>query len=895
MQHTLRGMALAAMLAAALFLVLFPATGHALGLGNLRVYSAVNEPLNAEIEITSISEQERRGLAVGVATRKEFEEAGIDYPPFLNQIKFTVAKRLDGRYFIQLRSDEPIAEPFLHLLVQFEWPGGRLVREYTALVDPPHLIAGRPAGIEVPRTEPIAPSPAPPAAVETPRIADAPPPPLDVVVRDTVQPEPSSVTPRVEPLAPPVTERSAAPPAVPVTQWADVSEYAVKRGDTMWSIAQRIRVDTQLSLQQVILAVYNANPDAFFGNNVNNLKAGKILKIPERAAVESTGQAQALREFRAHYDAWQEYKLKLAASSRTVKAAAPAEPEAATKVDAPKPEAAKAPTAPSAAERTGQPEELLKIVRANIEAEKDAGKKVAEGESGQDTASKERQALAERVTTLEESLASREMETRELTEKVGQVRMQLKAEARLLELESKELALAQARAKPDAAAPEAAARSETAKPESAKPEIAKPIEPPRAAPTKPAPVETAPAKPERPAAQKPAAPAPPPEQGLFASIMDTVSGNPLMPAVLGAVVLLMGGLALVYFQRRRKSIAEFEESILASDAVTTESAATTDTAGQAITTGDTSFLSDFSQGGMGNVHTDEVDPVSEAEVYLAYGRDETAEEILKDAIVKNPERHEIKLKLLEIYYQRKDAGAFETLAEELYAALGGRGGKIWERVEEMGRKLNPDNPMFRGGTPIKPATAAGGAAAGMTTLAEPSAASMRTTVAAPAAPASEVAAKSDTAFDFDVDVSPATPATSATTFDLDFESSGTAHAVPSGQPPLAGDLASLDVGTPSGNVVEFDLGEPSVEAAAALSTPQEHAPQWEVETPARAVEAETTEGAEHWDETATKLDLAKAYIDMGDTEGARSILDEVMNEGNEHQKMQAKQLAAQIG
>jgi pilus assembly protein FimV len=321
---------------------------------------------------------------------------------------------------------------------------------------------------------------------------------------------------------------------------------------------------------------------------------------------------------------------------------------------------------------------------------------------------------------------------------------------------------------------------------------------------------------------------------------------------------------------------------------------------------------------MGNIHTDEVDPIAEAEVYLAYGRDEQAEEILKDAIVKDPVRQELKGKLLEIYFQRNDVAAFETLAEELYAALEGKGGKVWDKVEEMGQKLSPTNPMFRGGKP-----AARSAAAPTTMVVEATAAGVTATSAAPletmlstqglepsqagvsapstldfnldfdAQPSRPAEASAEPAFDMSFDMGagapPAAPAAdSASSFDMDFNigvpetadtSSNLIDFNTAGTPASGLDFPATDSSPASGGDLEFSLGGMGDSVAELDST----AP------------GATTEGSmPGWDETATKLDLAKAYIDMGDAEGARSILDEVMAEGNDSQKQQARNLAAQI-
>lgn len=966
-------------------LVLVPLAGYALGLGKLKVRSALNEPLRADIEFTSITDAELKGLSTTLASRTDFEAAGAERLPFLSQIKFNVVRRADGRHVLELKTDQAVQEPFLHLLLQLEWTGGRLVREYTALIDPPHYVAGKPSGIEPPRVAATIPEPAvepplpnaepaapePPVAVippdpvvepkpaeatpEGPKVAEAAPvvpepqaPAADalqeaetfgpdqgsevVIVSDSGWPD-EEASPTVEPLEPRPTEPTQAPEAPAATETATApapvsapappaSDYAVKKGDTLWAIAERARADKDITVEQMSLAIFQRNRDAFFGNNLNNLRAGKVLKMPEREAVTATSSAEARRTFKAQYDSWQEYKLKLASSSGGLKVA-DSKPAAAAPEPAPPPTPTPAPAEavkPAARvtagpeDRSKQPEELLRIVRGTLAGQKTTpDKTAAQGEAPKEVARSEQNALAERASTLDESLESKQLEQKEIGDKLGQVQSQIKNESRLLELENQGLAKAQTQATPGA-------KSETPKPTEApkadapKLDAAKP-EPTHTEATAPKPVLAAPIPSAEPAKaakapKKPIAVPAPVEKGFFESLLDDVMSGSLLPIIGGVLVLAGGAILLVYMRRRQRSIAEFEESILASDAVGTDSAAPSDTTGQAVTTGDTSFLSDFSQGGMGNVHTDDVDPIAEAEVYLAYGRDETAEEILKEAVVKNPGRHELKLKLLEIYHQRNDVAAFETLAEELYAALAGRGGKVWEKVEDMGRKLNPENPMFRGGAPsarraddqhtTPPAMAAG---AGMAA----------TTMAVPAAVASDTTGL-DANFDFDTSVVSPAPAASDS-FNLDFNREPAAPTmaidfVPSApsapQAEHGGGLDGLDLDRAfADNVVEFSGAATSTAVAddAGTATAADDEIKWELDAP--VAEAATHESAvatpdavggdqQQWDETATKLDLAKAYIDMGDAEGARSILDEVLAEGNEDQKRQAAQLASQI-
>ncbi|MDH3406974.1 MAG: hypothetical protein OEM48_08635 [Gammaproteobacteria bacterium] len=957
-----RGLALVSQWLLIGIMALFPVAGHALALGKLKVLSALNEPLNAEIEFTSITDKELKGLAISLASRADFNTVGVDRLPFLSQIKFVVDRKSDGRHFLSLRTDQQVDEPFLHLLLQVEWPGGRLVREYTALIDPPYRITGKTAPVETPVVTPPAPEPLPPPMpiaqplAPPPPVAEAPPvemtkaeiPPVAIIPKEQkateeLKPEETppqkevvkevssteiltepkkfgpphialdtepdvSATPTVEPLeAAPKAEETPKTPTLDEPKispaLADMSEYSVKRGDTLWRIAEKAQGGNRdVSIEQMILAIYRTNKDAFFGNNVNNLRAGKILKFPERAEVESVTPSQARREFRAQYDAWQEYKLKLASASGAVKVTeapavapppAPEQPvaEKSAVMPEPKKETAKPlKPAPSAADK-GKQDELLKIVRNTLQQEKSTpDKAVSEKESAKETTTREKQALAERAATLEESLESKRLENQELSDKVGLVRSQLKKESRLIELESQSLAQQKK-------APEPKPTEPVAKPVEPSPAPAA-VEKPKVEPLPPPVAKPAPAAPKK---RVPPPPPPPQEKDFLATVMDAVQSDLLMPVLIGIVVLLSGGIALVYFRRRQRSIAEFEESILSADAISTDQPATTGTvAGQqpvaATTGGDTSFLSDFSQGGMGNIHTDEVDPIAEAEVYLAYGRDETAEEILKEAMVKNPDRQEIKLKLLEIYHQRNDVSAFETLAEEVYAAQGGRGGKIWGKVEEMGRKLNPDNPMFRGGVPgkapeavppTKPATA-------------PVVESVVTTAPATSgvnfkSPGAETT-KIETIDDFDFDLeTPAAEEAKSTEVSEDFSVS---MPEPAPKPKEEPSLDSLDFGSPSDNSINFDAATetPAAPADEIKWEPEPAAPAAGAEVDLDSAAAPSGDGkvSAQWDEAATKLDLAKAYIDMGDAEGARSILQEVITEGSDAQKKQAQELSSQI-
>ncbi len=1037
-------------------IVVLSTQAQALGLGKIKVRSALNEPLNAEIDVMSISKRERRTLKVGLATRADFLAAGVERPLYLTNIKFTIAKRLDGRYFIQLRTHEPVREPFIHLLVHLEWAGGQLNREYSALIDPPYLVAGKPAKIETPkvatpeiatvRTEArdtvpvttdeeravILPGS---TSVKTEKIPEEKPATEKIVRDDTeetrtdssgtttvareevsgdsadVEAAPSEfrtdsmgwpkddgkrasagdyVAPRVEKLdTGEKPAKRARGTAVAATGWSTQARYKVQRGDMMWNIAKRVRVDKRYSLEQITLAIYQANRQAFFNNNVNNLWAGKILTIPDEEAVAQIAHKQARRRFLAQYSVWQEHKLRLAQTKKTIKVADGAAISSEKKDVAPKPKvdqraaakttatmakktmkpvtkpktekkvvakkkpqpkkteqqkptktavAKKKPavakpvakkaetpkaTAPVMAKRQ-PPKSLLRIVRNTLNEEASSASGAKETAStAKSTMDKERAALVAKADTIDEGLDAASMRNKEIKARSAEIKKNIKKQERLIKIENPDLAKTQAKNQTKTAPVDKDSKAAVAKTAPESKAKATKTEPKPAAKAKPVVRKKPLVKKRRRIQPKPAAVQ---EKNIFQTVLDDLLANAFMLYIVGGVLLIFLLLTAMYIIRRRHSIAEFQESILNTGEPTSDSAQI-DSEGQAISTSDTSFLSDFSQGGMGNIHTDEVDPIAEAEVYLAYGRDEQAEEILKEAVVKDPSRHELRVKLLEIYHQRNDVGAFETLAEELYAALEGRVGPPWDKVEEMGRKLNPENPMFRGGAPKpstataelhKPETDAGSLFtddAGMAAAA-PSMGGTQTetdiltddmdfpaTDVVPTTDAEDAIADVD--FDLNLDTGGGSAATEDSGLEFESPAAATAEAEP-----------SVDVSKVEFNV-ETEISEAPEETDMSLSMESDEASlEWDVnsevagdetsiamddgggdlvleEAPAEAESGEDSQ-IQQWDETATKLDLAKAYIDMGDAEGARSILDEVMAEGNEKQKSQAEELAKQI-
>ena len=290
-------------------LLLLAGQALALGLGDIRLQSALNEPLRAEIDLLAAAPEELTNLTVQLASAETFERYGLDRPFFLVDMAFdVVASGTTSGNIIRVRTAAPVSEPFVTFLVEAVWSRGRLLREYTLLLDPPTFApppvtqstqsvtapsrstqsdAGR---IERPAsaTQPTTPPPAsrPPPRVQAP-VQSAPATP------EPTQPPPET-TPADEPAVP--TESPAEYDSRPQETFVTLpsGELLVQRGDTLWSIAWQNRPDSSVTMSQMMMALFEANPEAF-ANNINILSAGAKLKIPTADDVYriSRGDAQS--------------------------------------------------------------------------------------------------------------------------------------------------------------------------------------------------------------------------------------------------------------------------------------------------------------------------------------------------------------------------------------------------------------------------------------------------------------------------------------------------------------------------------------------------------------------------------------------------------------------------
>lgn len=599
--------------------VLFAApAAHAVGMGKLTVLSGLGQPFRGEIELLAVERSEEGSLAARLAPPEIFQQAKIERAGALLSLRFDVAQKQSGQWFIKLSSLNPVNEPFLDILVEVNWPSGKLLREYTILLDPPGLAAEQP--------------PAPPVEIA---VAAAPAPRGD----ETKAIQPGELRP-VKEKKPPKADTS------PVAQ----REYGpVKSGDTLTKIAAAVKPEG-VNTEQMLVALFHANQQAFSGKNMNRLKTGQILRIPDATEPGALTQSDALKEIRAHTADWNAYRQKLAGM---VESSRPEHEDEAR-------QAASGKITTAVEDRPGTPEagkDVLKLSRSES----------AGGKPGRNAA--------------QDDAIARDKALQDANQRIADLEKNIKDMQRLLEINSRTLPEKQV-GKPAEITPPA---------QSAKPaETEKPAETTSVSSvesTPPAAVEKEAPKPK----PKVVSLQPKPEDAPAPSFLDELLANPLALAG-GALVALLGGLFGARALAARRKIGGKGKTGRSTGADRRTEPDTAELAAGAANF--SAGLTDFTQTGMGSIDTADVDPIAEAEVYMAYGRDVQAEEILREAMVHDPQRHEIHLKLLEIHAGRKDKGSYEALARQLYVTTGGTPDPDWEKAAAMGRELDAGNPLY---------------------------------------------------------------------------------------------------------------------------------------------------------------------------------------------------------
>jgi len=299
--------------------VLLPTNSLALGLGEIEVNSFLNQPLNAEIKVISARPGEIDDLLVSLASREAFTRAGLARPRHLTDLRFTVKKNEAGdEATILVTTKAGVKEPFLNFLIEADWSKGRVLREFTILLDPP-FFADQPAPVETtqaaaePEEQPIAEEASVSEIVEQ----------AGVTISEEAEPsEPADSGAEItEPIAlsedvaeaEPATEEYVAPQPANIID----GDVMVAKGDTLWSIASRYKDDTH-SMAQVMLAFQRANPDAFTDGNINNMKEGAILRAPSMDEIDGVGQQEAYAEVLRQNGLWDEYVARVTGVSPAV-------------------------------------------------------------------------------------------------------------------------------------------------------------------------------------------------------------------------------------------------------------------------------------------------------------------------------------------------------------------------------------------------------------------------------------------------------------------------------------------------------------------------------------------------------------------------------------------------
>ena len=892
--------------------LVFSGAVYALGMGGINVTSALGQPLHAEVDLLSVSKSDKASLSARLASPDAFQMAGVDYPYSLPKITFRIETRKDGTSYLKLTTQDPVNDPFVNLLVELDWATGKLMREYTFLLDPPGYT------LEQPKPEPV--QPVEPTATERQWQKE-----WAAKAKSESQPMPAA-SPVKEQTLP--AAKQPAKPAIAGKGQVATGAITVKRGDTLTKIAAQIK-EPDVTLEQMLVALYRANADQFDGKNMNRIRAGKILRRPTDSDLAHLSNTEAVKVIRAQAADWHAYRQKLAAASSTVSEQAPQQ-EVSGKISTSVSD--KAPAAEASAK------EVLRLSKGEAPGDKVA----ASGNNAQ--------AMQDKIHSLEEEAVARNKELQDSKQRIAMLEKNIKEMQHLVDLKAQPVPTAKPaeEAKPAeaestkivpppataAASGVAAASTEkAAKPEAEPKPVAKP-------------------KPKHKAAPKLQLPPPPPP-----SLLDEIMGNPLYLGGGAAALLALGGLG--FFAVRRRGAGGKKKDIQSALAEQAEEAGyMSESPMPSPETGDFTHMEGAEEDAVGEeseaTDEEEVDPISEAELFLNFGRYTQAEEVLKEALSKDPNNLRYLLKLLGIYASDKDVNAFSSFARRVQDS---GDAEAWEKVAAMGRDIDPANPMYGGTGEAEAATEEAGIAGagetaattdfvldegnsaaaaldfdlGMGTEAAPEAESAPQEAAGNEATTilsqTEMRAAQEAPMDFDITstnpsmhaVEPEAAEEPAQADDagLDFDITSTNPSMPAAAPEESTTIditaeeekPSSDSGLNLDDLI-FDVtgaspaAEETAEAeseTAAASVPMDiglgdinlNLDAGEPEQPA-ATEAPAGDKDEHWHEVATKLDLAKAYQEMGDADGAREILQEVLRDGDDQQRATAQTLIDQL-
>ena len=894
--------------------------------GKMNVMSSIGQPLMAEIDLVNVTADDLQGMSAKIASAEMFSEANIERSSSLDTVKLSIEKRENGQPFIRVSSSQAVSLASLNLLIEVNWASGRLVRAYPILLNPPKSLASvaGAGSVSPPGFVNQNPPPALPEVKE--KVVSAPPPEAP---KANTPPQAAAATPSAPPVTPSTPSiaaeatREETMPTLALPAGATSPERAnatektgkaadtsaksrkvikVKNGDTLTTIAAKLHPPKGM-LEQTMIAVFEANRQAFIKDNVNRIRAGANLQVPdatESAAIPSEEASKRLKLMAKDFDAYRS-RLASAAAARPV-AAAPNKATVTGKLEGAADDAA-APVKPGA-------NDVLKLSRSAESKKADKSDKTADK-----TADKSKSSSAIEDKLREEAIV-RDNQLKEARERalilekdVGQMRKLLQekeALARQIEIANAKKAEEQKNAAaklmaPPVALPEAIKpvmteeQKETARKESQASKEAQALK--EAAARKEAEAKDA-KEAEEAAAKaaqlketalpsnkslaeatekdakdaetekkesakeedKPVAPLGRPEKKPVVTEASTDSGSALSTltehpfAIAGGLAsgLLIGWLGLTVLRRRRERLQDalFEPDPIdpISHSVSEPELETTDEQPKAVKIAET--IKGFAEGGSVEALPpplrQDVDPIEEADVYIAYGRNEQAEEILLKAIVANPARLELVKKLLDLYAMEKRLPDYAQGFTKLQS-LAPAGSTLLAAARRMGAELDPSNPLYSMVAPSAPATPPPAPLAAAPTLSSSTAA---------------VAGANPNLAGIDLDVTTDGPVPSGGREMV----SAPAVSASSIVPPIPGESA-----TPPSSFadISLDLDQPTETA------PAERGPEWQA--------------------VATQLDLARAYLEIEDKDNARDLLNEVLAKGDAAQRGEAERILAELG
>ncbi len=612
--------------------LLMPASAYPLGIGEIKLHSALNQNLDAEISLVLSPGEKLADINVNLASPDKFDENGVPWTYFLSKIKIeTVAS--NGSAVIKISSKEALKEPFLDFLLEVSWAKGNLFREFTVLVDPPEVY--KQAAIPI---------------ISTPS--------------DDYGSERNYAQQSVTRKSPSVVESSG----------ISADGYGpTTKNDTLWKIAQQVSRGSEVSVEQMLIALYEENPHAFYKANVNALLAGKVLKVPERDVILKLSRKQAVSEFNKQIQAWRNNQAQ---EITTVDSTQNTSVDNQLTLIAPAQDSVleNATVTSGSGQKFTQEKKPSNV--ASVASDGDSSKKSA------DTSAPVDNTIQDKIAVLEKQLAI-------MQELVALKDQQLASLQNQSQVIPPPLAITEKTIPTDIG---------VTKPEALLPEVTKPIKPlvdvqPKSL-TPPVPAPTSPLPIAKPVAR-------PVERSKIPVEDGAVDWYYL--GVGGAGAGLLAGLGWLWWRQRKPqgtedSINAYMPAGLAKADKSADSFSDSidENYGFDLSVGENIFASDFAAGDFDVIDMDqgEIDPISEADVYLAYGRYQQAEDLIRDAIADQPERDECKLKLLEIFYANGNKRAFEIYASELIDAGKQSDIGFWAKVAEMGNDVCADSPLF---------------------------------------------------------------------------------------------------------------------------------------------------------------------------------------------------------